>query len=393
MALYQYKALDALGRKKSGLIDADSLEAAKDRLRKSNVIVTRIVKSKSGVNTFTLSRSALLNFTRDVSQLLRSGLPLYESLLTIEEKHRGHKSHPLFLEICDLVKQGTPLSKALERYPGSFDHIYVAMIRAGESTGGLDHVFIELAKIIARGDKFRKQVRAAMVYPSFLGLFCLLILSALFLFLIPSMKELYEGRSLHPLTQGILSFSSFFEQNIHIVGIGFTLTVLSGYALLRSQRFKSVCKVFFLRLPFFKSLITEAVLMRFSRALSVLIAHGIPTLEALRLSKGIMDHASFENVISRVEESLTSGKQISDELKKSSIIPPLMTRMVATAEEAGNLSEMLTHITEIYEEELDKNLSQLTNLLQPLMLLILGALVGLVLLSVLLPLTDVSSFI
>ena len=145
-----------------------------------------------------LSDQLLVSFTRDLAQLLRAGLPLYESLVAIEEKYKTHKAHALFLDLCDKVKSGKHLSQALANYPKVFDQIYISMIASAEETGALASVFSQLEKLILRQQKLKKQLSSAMIYPAFLLSFCVIVINALFFFLIPSMQQLFEERTLHP---------------------------------------------------------------------------------------------------------------------------------------------------------------------------------------------------
>jgi len=392
LALYRYIALNAEGKKTSGVIDSDSLEGAKTKLRKQKAIVTKITLAVDA-NQVTLNTSLLINFTRELAQLLQSGLPLYESLVTIEEKYQGHKSHVLFLDLCDRVKEGKTLSQSLSMYPKTFDAIYISMVEAGERTGSLETTFFQLYKVISRSDKFKRQVRSAMVYPAFLGCFCLIILLGLFLFLIPAMQEILEGRALHPITKTVLAISNCLNSHIGgFVAIGLGVGIII-YCIQKWSRAREGFKKLLLKIPTTRNLITEAIMMRFCRALSVLLSSGIPIVEALRLSRNVMQNQTFEEMIKQSEQGLICGKKLSAMFKQSALIPPLVTRMLATAEETGATAPMLLNISEIYEEMLEKNLSQFTNLLQPVMLLVLGIMVGLILLSVLLPLTDVSTLI
>lgn len=392
MGLYRYVALNAEGKKTSGIIDADTLEGAKLKLRSQKTIVTKIKATQREKQVF-LSTSLLIHFTRELGQLLQSGLPLYESLLTIEEKYRGHKSRFLFLDLCDQIKEGKTLSQALSKYPKTFDPIYIAMVQAGEKVGNLDGTFFQLHKVISRSDKFKKQVHSAMIYPAFLSCFCLAMILGLFLFLIPAMKELLEGRVLHPITQGVLAISNGLNANFHFIGFGLALGSASIYALTRINSFRNSFRQLLLRIPITKNVITQVVMMRFCRALSVLLGSGVPIIEALGLSRKVAQNSAFEAIISQSEEGLMRGVKLSTMFKQYSLIPPLVTRMLATAEETGSVSPMLLSIAEIYEEMLEKSLTQFTNLLQPVMLLVLGLMVGLILLSILLPLTDVSTLI
>lgn len=393
MPIYRYHALDSHGKKIEGIIDADCVSMAKERLKKQRIIVTKLDGEASSSTISKLPSSHLLTFTRDLANLLQSGLPLYETLLTIEEKARGQKEHRLFLDLCDQVKQGRQFSNVLAEYPRIFDSVYVAMVTAGEETGALAEVFFQLAKMLHRQQKLKKQMRSAMTYPAFLLGFCFVVVTALLLFVIPSMRELMEGRKLHPLTETILNISNFLSFHKNGVFLSVVFFILPIVFFLKSIQGKYFLKKISLHTPILKKLITQSVLIRFSRTLGVLLSQGVPLTTGLQLAKRVMNHASFESVVQRAEQGVIEGKKLSQELSYGSLFPSMMIRMIATAEEVGKVDQMLLHVSEIYEEDLEKSLQQFTSLLQPVMLLVLGLIVGVILLSVLLPLTDVSSFL
>lgn len=389
--LFRYEALDPKGKKITGVIDADSLDVAKSRLRAQKILLTHL-KTMGESKEIVLAPKNLLGFTRDLGQLLKAGLPVYESLLTIEEKNRKSPAHPLFLDLCDHLKNGQSLSSALKKYPKSFDPVYLSMVKAAEQTSSLSTIFHQLSLLITRQQKLRKQVTSALTYPAFLGGFCLLVIASLLLFVIPTLKELFEGRPLHPLTETVLFISNFVNAKLNpILGL-LVLLITSAIFAFRNPKTKVALEIFIFRIPIFKTIILQSSLIRFCRALSILLDGGVPLVEALALSKRVMKLASLEQIIERATHKVMEGEALSDALKSSPLIPSLVTRMLSIAEATGKTSSMLQSIAEIYDDEMEKNLSQMTSLLQPIILLILGAIVGVVLLSVLLPLTDVGSF-
>lgn len=391
--LFRYDAIDEKGKKISGVIDADSFEVAKLRLRGQKVLLTHLKSLGAGTKEIVLAPKHLLSFTRDLGQLLKAGLPVYESLLTIEEKNRKSPTHSLFLDLCDHLKNGSSLSSALKKYPKSFDPVYLSMVKAAEQTSSLASIFHQLSQLITRQQKLKKQVMSALTYPAFLGGFCLLVIGSLLLFVIPTLKELFEDRPLHPLTETVLFISNFVNSQL---GWIISLSVLLLSALIwavRNQKGKRVVETLIFKIPIFRTIILQSALIRFCRSLSILLEGGVPLVEALELSRRVMKLASLEDVIEKTASKVVEGEALSHVLKDSPLIPSLVPRMLSIAEATGKTAPMLLSIAEIYDEELEKNLSQMTTLLQPIILLILGAVVGVVLLSVLLPLTDVSSFV
>ncbi|MCH9614609.1 MAG: Type II secretion system protein F [Chlamydiia bacterium] len=388
MALFKYEALAVSGKRMNGTIDADSLALAKDKLKRQEVFVTKLTPLGKKSRESIISPAMRIAFTRDLASLLRSGLPLYESLVTIEEKYTGHKCHPLFLSLCDRVKKGEHLSQALAAYPKSFDRVYIAMVRAAEETARLEEVFNELALLTSKTERLKKQVTTAMIYPTFLLAFAVIVITALMFFLIPSMQDLFEGRTLHPVTMSVLAVSHFLIAHQVTIAVGLlSIVAIIVYAVKKRLFFDQIS----LALPLIKRIKTQMVCLRFSRVLSVLLKSGVPLLDALGLAKQVLLSRPFEEVIEKAEKSIVEGGKLSEELRNSPLIPKLFVRMLEVSEEAGNLPDMLKNIAEIYEEDLEKSLSRFTTLIQPVMLLVLGFFVGIILLSVLLPLTDVSS--
>jgi general secretion pathway protein F/type IV pilus assembly protein PilC len=392
MALYRYTAVGPEGKTIKGVIDADSLPIAKDRLRKQQILVTTVFPIVSKENQLVLPPTLLLSFTREIAQLLKAGLPLYESLLTIEEKYRRHKVHPLFLDLCDHLKAGSSLSIALKRYPATFNQIYLSMVQVAEQSGNLAAVFLQLAELIARQHKLKKQLVSALAYPSFLALFCFFIVCGLLFFVIPSMKELFEDRALHPITAAILSISNWVNQNVIYLSVTLLALPIGAVFALRNRTGKLRIYQLSLKLPFIKTLLLHSALVRFCRALSMLLAGGVPLLEALTLSRNVVKSPLIEDAIVKAQKRVGQGERISAAFQGSTILPSLVIRMLALAEETGKMEEAFFNLAEIYDEEMEKHLGQLNTFLQPALLITLGAIVGLVVLSILLPLTDVSSF-
>lgn len=393
MPLFEYTTIQSNGKKVKRTLSADCLETAKEQLRKQQVLVTNVtLLSKRNVK-LKLAPNEKLNFTRQLAQLLRSGLALYDSLVIIEEKFEGHKNHFFYVDLCDLVKRGTSLSKALSLYGNSFNSIYLAMVSAAEESGCLAEAFEELAIIIEKEQRIKKKVQSAMIYPCFLLFFCFVVVLSMFLFLIPSMKELFEGKKLHPLTQSVISLSDFLNAYFPFVIIGFLFISISAFLGLRSQKGKRFIETISLKIPLVKTLVTYAIMVRFSKSMGALLKSGVSLIYALKLSKDVMNHHQFEAVIEKAEQHIMKGGRFSEECLKHKVIPPLIGKMLATAEESGFVEEMFEHIAKVYQEDLEKTIEQFIQMIQPMMILFLGVIVGFVILSIMLPLTDVSSFL
>lgn len=393
MPIYEYKGINDCGKKTKGVVDADSLARAKEKLKELRTIPLSLSQVNAQSKHVQLAPPLLLSFTRELAQLLKAGLPLYECLLTIEEKYRKTKEHPLFLSLCDAVKNGRSLSFALKSYPKTFDPIYQSMVQSAEASGALAQVFIELTQLLGKQQKLRKKLVSALTYPAFLAIFCVILTLGLLLFVIPTLEELFEDRRLHPLTESVLAMSRFVRNH----GIKCLLTLVGASALTallaKKKQGMARLKELFQKIPLLKTLSTSAALVRLFRTTSLLLRSGVPLLRAIHLSQNVIKHRGIEALLIRAQEKIAEGESLSEQLVHPTLVPPMVPRMLAIAEETGNMATMMQSIADIYEEELEKHLSQLTSLLQPALLLFLGFVVGVVLLSILLPLTDVTSFL
>ena len=267
------------------------------------------------------------------------------------------------------------------------------MVQVAEQTGNLAEIFSQLAQLIERQHKLKKQLVAAIAYPCLLGVFCIFLTLGLLLFVIPSMKDLFEGRPLHPMTHIVLSISDWVNAHGATLGIGILLSISAGVFFWRKKEGKKHFYRLCIKLPLMKTLLLQSALVRLCRGLAMLLTAGVPLLEALNLVKTVIKNPLLEQGIAETEKKIVRGERLSQSFKETEHIPPLVVRLVALSEETGKMQEAFWSLSDIYEEEVEKHLSQLTTYLQPVLLITMGMIVGLVVLSILLPLTDMSSFL
>lgn len=393
MPIYEYTALNPKGQTKKSCFHADSMLEAKESLLKQQLLLVAIKESKSHEKGKKLSKEQVLLFTQELSQLLKARLPLYEALKTLEENNTNHPSHRIIAYLCDHVKQGELLSVALQAYPHLFDLVYIAMVKAGEESGKMDSAFLTLKKILSKQLKLQKQLSSALTYPKFLAGFGFLLVLGVFYFLIPALKEMIEDKTLNNLTLAVLKISSFLRDHPYL-SLAFLGLLGCFFAIFKRipgvLGFWNYLQIHFLPL---KRFFIPKAFSRFCETLAGLLAANVPLIDAMRFSKDVLAHPTLEKEIERIIDEVVLGKKLSYELKHSPYIPDLISKLVATSEETGTLAETFSSIAEIYEEELEKNLSQLSTLIQPVMIVILGLIIGLVLLAVLIPMTDVSNFL
>lgn len=392
MPLYQYKAVSEQGKKFTATIDADSLQDAKLKLIRRQIAVLMIDVLNEAQVKERLSQNELLNLTREMGRLLHAGLPLFETLSALEEKYRGQKPHRILLSLSDRVRSGYSFSQALAKHPQIFDLLYISMIANAEKTGRLSQALQELSELIARQLYVRKQLITALLYPALLSGFCLVVLSSLLFYVIPSLKQLFDGRDLHPFTQIVFAASGFAcNAKVYLAFVFISLSVFIIAAIFSPTLKEKISPLSF-RLPFIKTLLAKVAFVRFCRACATLLEGGLPLIQAFDQARRVMRHPILESVIARAQERISQGEAIHVPFENHPLIPPLIPRMISIAEEGGKLPFMMKQIAQIYEEDLEKTLTHFATVAQPVLLLVLGAVIGFVLLSVLLPLTDVSSF-
>lgn len=392
MPLYQYQAIDPSGKKKSGEIDGETEKDVKEKLRSQGVMVT-FIKEKIGVSSKeNLKGDSLLVFTIQLSQLLNAGVPLYETLITMEEQYRGEKFHRVILRLSEQIKSGKSFSEAMAEFPQSFDKLYRAMVKAGESSGTLDLVLVRLSDFLQKKNKLRRQIMTAMIYPAILGSFSLLIIGLLIGFVVPSIEGIFQDRELNDFTQFILNISHFMQEYWWIYIPLFFGIVFYLYYILKSEKGKLWLQRNLIKLPFIKNLIIQTGIARFTRTMGTLQSGGLTMIESLRIGRDVIGNVVMEGEIKNAEEKIIEGSSMSQEFSKSKLIPKMVSRMLLVGEETGNTQQIFNKVAEIYEDEVEKSLERVMNLAQPVILIFMGSIIGMVMLAILLPLTDVSSF-
>lgn len=392
MALYQYQTVDSKGKKISGSLEAQTEKEARSKLREQGVMVVQLglqkgIASRRG----SLKGDNLLAFTVQLSQLVNAGVPLYESLNALEEQVRGEPFHRVVQSLCEQVKTGFSLSNAMSNYPNSFDKLYCSMVGAGEAAGVLGPVLEKLSHLLVKQMKLKKQIGTAMIYPAILGSFSFLIICLLLGFVVPSLQGLFADRQLNGFTKAIFNLSTVFRSYWWLY-----VPVITGFVAwsvwkVRSAAGKAWIERMLLKLPVFKTLVVQTAVARFCRTLGTLLQGGLSMIDSLRIARGVMGNSTLETEVEKAEGKIIEGSSLSVELGRSKWMPSLVPRMLSVGEESGTLVVMLGKIAEIYEQELEKTLERIMALSQPIILIVMGLVIGTVLLAILLPLTDMSS--
>lgn len=392
MPLFHYQAFDKGGRKRKGTIEAHEEREAKEILRSQGMMITNLALHTATSGKNSIKGDKLLTFTMLLNQLVGAGIPLYESLLTIEEQYRSESCHPIILGLCEKIKAGAPLSNAMTHYPESFNRLYCGMIAAGESSGALNIVLEKLHLLLSKQIKLKKQIATAMIYPSILACFSLLIVAMLLGFVVPSMEGIFAGRSLNSFTNFVLTMSILFR---NWWGLYLPLAGAAIFFIIKKMRSKEGRlwrQRVSLKLPVIKTLAIQTAMARFCRTMGTLQQGGLSMIESLRIAREVMDNVVLEKEMERAENKIIEGSTLSSELARTPLIPSMISRMLLVGEDSGSMVAMLNKIADMYEEEVEKSLERAMALAQPIILIAMGAIIGTVLMGILLPLTDISSF-
>jgi general secretion pathway protein F len=391
MPLFQYTALDPQGKRKKGFIEAQNEREAKDKLREMKMMLIALAPKATLSSKQNLKGDKLVAFTLQLSQLVGAGVPLYESLLAIEKQCRAERYHRIVLSLCDQIKSGSSLSHAMSQYPDSFNKLYRSMIHAGEASGALNIVLEKLSLLLTRQIKLRSDLITAMVYPSILAAFSLLMILMLLGFVVPSIEGIFADRKLNGFTQFVLSASHFFREYwwayIPLVA-GIVAFIVHR---LQSAKGKLWLEGTLLRLPMLRTLVVQTAVARFSRTMGTLLFGGVPLIDALRISREVMGNHELEKEMQQAEKRIIEGSTLGTELTHAKWFPSMAAQMLAVGEESGASVPMFNKIADMYEQDLEKSLTRLVALAQPAILIFMGAIIGSILLAILLPLTDISS--
>ncbi len=390
MPLYQYLAYDPQGKRHKGVVDALKLKEAKEQLREQGLMVAEL-GLKGGRRALRLKGDALLTFTVQLKQLVEANVPLYEALLAVEQQLKNESYHAVIAGLVEEIKRGESLSTALAKYPDSFDPLYISLISAGEAVGALGPVLAKITQLLEKQTKLKRELSNALIYPSILALFSLIVIAALLGFVVPSIEDMFADRELNAFTTLVLGLSHFVTEKWWIYIPTLALTTLFTTLKLKTESGKLWLEQLFMKTPLIKTVVVGAGIARFCRTMGTLQEGGLTIVDSLRLARKVLKNRTLEQVMMRVENRIVEGGQLTQELKRSEWIPPLMVRLLTIGEETGSTASIFNKLADIYEADLEKLLSRVVALAQPVILIVMGGIIGLVMIATLLPLTQMAS--
>jgi type IV pilus assembly protein PilC len=397
MPSFRYVAIDAGGRNRTGRLDGESEAAVLSRLQSMNLHVMQVTETKQRVKKASrfgrVKLQALVVFSRQFATMIDAGVRVVKCLDVLEGQTKDPYLKPVLGQVKRDVTSGLSLTEALAKHPRVFSKLYVNMIRAAEAGGILDHVLDRLAGFLEKEQELRAKIKSAMMYPVVIFVFSMVVVAGLMMFVLPKFLEIFKQMNapLPATTKLLFAISGFTQKHWYLVPALVVASVLfvKWYGNRPSGRLR--IDGLKLRLPIVGELIQKMSVSRFARTFATLISAGVPMLRSLEIVGETAGNAVISRAIDTARNNVREGKKISEPLKASGLFPDLVTQMVDIGEETGRLSEMLTKVADFYDSEVENAVKGLTSLIEPLMIVFLGVMVGFIAISVISPIFALQS--
>ncbi|WPD21717.1 MAG: type II secretion system inner membrane protein GspF [Candidatus Electrothrix scaldis] len=411
MPVYEYTALNAQGKKHKGVLDADSMSAARQKIRKDGSYPVEIKetaprgrrrrKEADKKNVLSLQLGTRIKqqeihvATRQLATLLGAGIPLVPALSGLVEQTSNKALQTKITQIKDSVNEGNSLSSSLAEHPRLFSKIYINMVQAGEASGSLDVVLERLAEVGESQQAMRSRIAAALIYPIFMALVGVGVLFLLITFIVPSITKVFTDRNQAlPLPTTLLISLSDFLQSYWVVLVVLAFGLIIGLRLFiqqpKGQRIWDTLKLSF---PVIKDLNIKMAAATLGRTMSSLLHSGVPLITSLGIVKNILNNVLLADVMDLAAEELEKGKSLSSVLRGNKYFTPMLVQMIAVGEQSGSLEKMLEKAADSYEKEVETKVMAMTSMIEPVMILVMGLAVSFIVVSILLPIFEMNQLI
>ena len=408
MPVFDYSALDAHGKSISGIIDADGAAAARQKIRSAGhypVTLTEVkndAAEKSQGRSFSPSRyfsrirpAEVSIMTRQLATLIGAGFPLVSAMDALMAQFPSPGLKKMVASVKDAVVEGSSFADALSKFPTVFSGIYINMVRVGETSGTLEIVLNRLADITEKQEELKSRVVTAMIYPILIMAVGLLIMSFLFIYVIPNITSIFKDMSQElPLpTQILISSSALFKAYWWVLVAIFAGLLFAGRSVRNSVKGRLWMDKTILRLPMVGQLTAKLATARFSRTLGSLLDNGVSMLPAMEIVKNIVGNVHISQIIADAGVDVGKGQPLGKSLDSGNVFPPMAIQMIQVGEQSGNLEEMLNKVADVFEKEVETTVMRMTALLEPIMVLIMAGMVLFIILSIFLPILEMRTLV
>jgi general secretion pathway protein F len=411
MPVYQYRGYRADGGTATGIVDAESPKVARLKLRKDGVFPTEMAEQAGssasstartgtgpipgGGRSATLTVTDVALMTRQMATLLVAGLPLVDALGVLMDQTEKKPVKSILADVREAIRGGTSYSAVLERYPKDFSPIYVHMVRAGEASGALDQILFRLAEFLEKQLALKHKVTNAILYPAVMLVVGTLVLFFLVTFVVPKITAVFaNSKQALPWPTVVLMEVSHFCADYWMLLLG---TVVGGVWTMRrmlgTETGRTMADRFVLKIPLIGQVARMVSISRLASTLATMLASGVQLLDALDVSKRVMNNRVLEQAVEEARQNIREGETIAEPLKRSGEFPPLVTHMIAVGEKSGEMEEMLRRIGQIFDGEVDRVITRFTSLLEPVMIVVMGVIVLFIVVAILLPIFEMGQMV
>jgi type IV pilus assembly protein PilC len=379
----------------SGELKAKDRNELEKLLRSNKILVSSVIKKPSSIKlSFGMKRVKkvqISRFTRQFATMIGAGLPMVQCLEILSQQSESAEFRKVISQVKESVQAGTTLAEALSKHKKIYDDLYVNMVDAGEIGGALDTILIRLAAYREKADALVRKVKGALIYPSVIFIVAIGVTAAMLTFIVPVFAKLFSGlgAELPGPTKFVLGLSHFLRSNF-ITGLIFLVLLAIGFKFYsRTDQGRLLIDKILLKLPLIGELLRKSAVSRFTRTLGTLISSGVSILEALDITAKTAGNKVIQNAIKKSVISIAEGETITQPLKETGVFPPMVTQMISVGEKTGGLDDMLNKIADFYEEEVDAAVSAITSIIEPVVIIFMGVIVGGILISMYLPMFDI----
>lgn len=398
LQIFTYKGINRKGDRKSGEIKATSIAEAKALLRQQGVTPSGVKKKARSLfgDEKRITAADIAIVTRQISTMLGAGVPLVQSIDLIANGSDNKSLRALMQKISVKIQAGLPLSETLREHPKYFDDLYCDLVKSGEQSGALDRIFDRIAIYKEKAEALKSKIKKAMFYPAAVLIIAAIVTSILLIFVVPQFAEIFGsfGAELPAFTLFVLGISELMQQYWWLVlGILIAAGFVTAKAYRNSIKFRTAADALLLKAPVIGNILNKAAVARYARTLSTTFAAGVPLIEALESSAGAAGNEIYKNAILDVRDEVSSGNQMHFAMKQTNRFPEMVIQMVAIGEESGALDSMLAKVANIYEQEVDDAVDGLTALLEPLIMAVLGVIIGGLIIAMYLPIFQLGNIV
>ena len=390
MTNFEYTARTATGEEATGTMEAASREEVVQQLRKKRMVVVRVREKKKRKTGGRVPTRDIVVFTRQFATMVNSGLPLVQALDILAKQTENPQLSETTKQVVYDVESGNTLADALEKHPKVFTQLYVNMVAAGEAGGILDTIMLRLASFLEKNDAIVRKVKGAMVYPSVIFSVAGICILVLLIFVIPTFQVMFAsvGVPLPLPTRVVIGISDFLQNFWHVLIVASVATFFAIRAYYGTDNGRLVIDKIMLKMPVMGDLLRKSAVSRFTRTLGTLLASGVSILDGLEITARTAGNRVVHDAVMESRGSIAGGDTIAGPLERSDVFPPMVTSMIAVGEATGGLDEMLSKIADFYDDEVDTAVSTLLSLLEPIMIVFLGVIVGGMIVAMYLPIFD-----